>query len=336
LDLGKFPVELLTRALARNNITDPRVLLGPKLGEDAAVLDMGEKLLVATSDPVTFAADQIGWYAVQVNANDLACRGATPLWFLATLLVPDSFSETDAESVLGQIIEACHTLGVSLIGGHSEVTYGIDRPIVMGAMLGEVERDRLIVTGGAQEGDSVVVTKGIALEGSAVLAREQADALLRRGVSQQDIDTAAGWIIDPGISVVADARAACQAIDVHSLHDVTEGGLVTALREVAQASGLGIAIEEGSIPVLPECSAICQALNIDPLGLLGSGALLVTLPPSEVPALQNALVELGTDGWEIGMMIDPEEGMQMIGYEGEVPLPEFPRDELARYFSSLA
>ena len=336
MDIGKFPVELLSRVLARNNITDPRVLLGPKIGEDAAVLDMGEKLLVATSDPVTFAADQIGWYAVQVNANDLACRGATPLWFLATLLVPDSFSETDAESVLAQIIEACHTLGVSLIGGHSEVTYGIDRPIVMGAMLGEVERDRLIVTGGAQEGDSVVVTKGIAIEGSAVLAREQADALLRGGVSQQDIDTAAGWIIDPGISVVADARAACQAVNVHSLHDVTEGGLVTSLREVAQASGLGIAIEEGSIPVLPECSAICQALNIDPLGLLGSGALLVTLPPSEVPSLQNALVELGTDGWEIGMMIDPEEGMQMIGYEGEVPLPEFPRDELARYFASFA
>ena len=336
MDIGKFPVELLSRVLARNNITDPRVLLGPKIGEDAAVLDMGEKLLVATSDPVTFAADQIGWYAVQVNANDLACRGATPLWFLATLLVPDSFSETDAESVLGQIIEACHTLGVSLIGGHSEVTYGIDRPIVMGAMLGEVERDRLIVTGGAQEGDSVVVTKGIAIEGSAVLAREQADALLRGGVSQQDIDTAAGWIIDPGISVLADARAACQAVNVHSLHDVTEGGLITSLREVAQASGLGIAIEEGSIPVLPECTAICQALNIDPLGLLGSGALLVTLPPSEVPTLQNALVELGTDGWEIGMMIDPEEGMQMIGYEGEVPLPEFPRDELARYFASLA
>ncbi len=336
MDIGKFPVELLTRALARNNITDPRVLLGPKLGEDAAVLDMGEKLLVATSDPVTFAADQIGWYAVQVNANDLACRGATPLWFLATLLVPDSFSETDAESVLGQIIEACRTLGISLIGGHSEVTYGIDRPIVMGTMLGEVERDRLIITGGAQEGDSVVVTKGIAIEGSAVLAREQADALLRGGVSQQDIDTAAGWIIDPGISVVADARAACQAVNVHSLHDVTEGGLVTSLREVAQASGLGIAIEEGSIPVLPECTAICQALNIDPLGLLGSGALLVTLPPSEVPALQNALVELGTDGWEIGMMIGPEEGMQMIGYDGEVPLPEFPRDELARYFASLA
>ena len=336
MDIGKFPVELLSRVLARNNITDPRVLLGPKLGEDAAVIDMGKKLLVATSDPVTLASDQIGLYAVQVNANDLACRGATPLWFLATVLVPDWFSETDAESVLDQIMEACHTLGVSLIGGHSEATYGIDRPIIMGAMLGEVDRDRLIVTGGAQEGDSVVVTKGIAIEGSAVLARDQTDALLRAGVSQQDIETAAGWIIEPGISVVADAQAACQAVNVHSLHDVTEGGLVTSLREVAQASGLGIAVEEGSIPVLPECSAICQALNIDPLGLLGSGALLVTLPPSEVPVLQNALAELGTDGWEIGMMIDPEEGMQMIGYEGEVPLPEFPRDELARYFASLA
>ena len=336
MDIGKFPVELLGRVLARNNITDPRVLLGPKIGEDAAVLDMGEKLLVATSDPVTFAADQIGWYAVQVNANDLACRGATPLWFLATLLVPDTFSEVDAESVLDQIIAACRTLGISLIGGHSEVTYGIDRPIVMGTMLGEVERDRLIITGGARDGDSVVVTRGIAIEGSALLAREQAGALLQAGVSQREIDTAAGWLTNPGICVAADAKAACQAVNVHSLHDVTEGGLVTSLREVAQASGLGIAIEEGSIPVLPECAAICQALGIDPLGLLGSGALVVTLPPSDVPALQNALVQAGTDGWEIGMMIDPEEGLQMVTYDGEVPLPEFSRDELARYFASLA
>ena len=309
--------------------------MGPRIGEDAAVLDMGDKLLVATSDPVTFAADQIGWYAVQVNANDLACRGAVPLWFLATLLVPEGFSEPDAEAVFDQIIQACGSLGVSLIGGHSEVTFGIDRPIVMGAMLGEVDRDRLIVTGGAQEGDSIVVTKGIAIEGAAILARERPDSLLRAGVSREVIETAAGWLSDPGISVVADARAACESVEVHSLHDVTEGGLATTLREVAQASGLALAVEQGSIPVLPESRAICDALGIDPLGLLGSGALLVTLPPSEVPSLQNALERKGIEGWEIGLMIDPEEGLQMIGYEGEVPLPEFPRDELARYIASL-
>ena len=334
MDVGKFPAELLGRVLARNSITDPRVLVGPRIGEDAAVLEMGDKLLVAASDPVTFATDWIGWYAVHVNANDLACRGATPLWFLATLLVPESFSEADAEAVFGQIIESCQTLGVSLVGGHSEVTYGIDRPIVMGTMLGEADRERLIVTSGAREGDSIVVTRGVAIEGTAILARERAEALIRAGVAQEVIDSAAAWITDPGISVVGDARVVCEAVNVHSLHDVTEGGLVTALREVAQASGLGLAVEEGSIPVLPECAAICDALGIHPLGLLGSGALVATLPPSDVPTLQAALEQAGSDGWEIGLMIDPEEGLQMIGYEGETPMPEFPRDELARYFTS--
>ena len=334
MEVGKFPAELLGRVLARNRIADPRVLMGPRIGEDAAVLEMGDKLLVATSDPVTFATDRIGWYAVHVNANDLACRGATPLWFLATLLAPESFSEADAEAVLDQIMEACQSLGVSLVGGHSEVAYGIDRPIVMGAMLGEVERDRLVVTGGAQEGDSIVVTRGVAIEGAAILAREQAEALRGAGIAQEVIDSAAAWITDPGISVVLDAQAACGAVNVHSLHDVTEGGLATALREVAQASGLGLAVEEGSIPVLPECAAICDALGIHPLGLLGSGALVVTLPPSDVPALQAALTQAGSDGYEIGLMIDPEEGLQMIGYGGELPLPEFPRDELARFLSS--
>ena len=335
MDIGKFPAEFLGRVLSRNQITDPRVLMGPRIGEDAAVLDMGSKLLVATNDPVTFATDRIGWYAVHVNANDLACRGATPLWFLATLLVPESFSEADAEAVFGQIMETCQSLGVSLVGGHSEVTFGIDRPIVMGTMLGEVERDRLIVTGGAQEGDSIVVTRGVSIEGTAILARERAEALRWAGVAQDVIDSAAAWITDPGISVVGDARVACEAVNVHSLHDVTEGGLVTALREVAQAASLGLAVEEGSIPVLPECAAICDALGIHPLGLLGSGALVATLPPSDVPALQAALEQAGSDGWEIGLMIEPEEGLQMIGYEGETTLPEFSRDELARYFASL-
>ena len=138
----------------------------------------------------------------------------------------------------------------------------------------------------------------------------------------------------PGISVVNDARIACGNAQVHSLHDVTEGGLATGLREVALASGLGLAVEQGSVPVLPECQAVCQALGLDPLGLLASGALLVTLPPADVPALLAALDKGGIDGWEIGQMIALEEGLQMLGYQGEVPLPEFSRDELARYLSA--
>jgi hydrogenase maturation factor len=334
LEIGKFPASLLERLLAKNPMADSRVTLGPRVGEDAAILDMGERLLVATSDPVTFATDQIGWYSVQVNANDVACTGASPRWFMATLLVPERFSEGDAEAVFDQILEACRSVGATLIGGHSEVTYGIDRPIIMGTMLGEVERGRQISTGGAQEGDSIVLTKGIAVEGTALLARERTRALREAGVPAESIERAGGWLSEPGISVLKEAWIACAVAQVHSMHDVTEGGLATGLREVAQASGLGLAVEEGSIPVFPECREVCQALGLNPLGLLASGALLVTLPGVDVPAFLSALEGEGIDGWEIGQMLAPEEGLLLIGTGGDAALPEFSRDELARYFAS--
>jgi len=334
LEIGKFPASLLERLLAKNPITDSRVTLGPRVGEDAAVVDMGERLLVAASDPVTFATDLIGWYSVQVNANDVACTGASPRWFLATLLVPVRFSEGEAEAVFDQILEACRSVGATLIGGHSEVTYGIDRPIIMGTMLGEVERGKQISTGGAQEGDSIVLTKGIAVEGTALLVRERGRALREAGVPGESINRAGGWLTNPGINVIKEARIACAVARVHSMHDVTEGGLATGLREVAQASSLGLAVEEGSIPVFPECREVCQALGLDPLGLLASGALLLTLPAGDVPALLSALERENINGWEIGQMLAPEEGLLLIGTDGEGSLPQFSRDELARYFAS--
>ena len=334
MEVGKFPASLLERILAKVDISDPRVVVGPRVGEDTAVLQTSGSLLVAKSDPVTFATDQIGWYAVQVNANDVACTGGTPKWFLATLLVPERFTEDEAEAVFDQILEACRSIDVSLVGGHSEVTYGIDRPIIMGTMLGEVEQDKLILTGGAQEGDSIVVTKGIAIEGTALLAREKASQLLQAGMSQEEIDKAASLLNVPGISVLHDARVACASSQVHSMHDVTEGGLVTGLREVAKASGLGLAIEESSVPILSECQEVCEALGLDPLGLLASGALLITLPTADVPGLLTSLEGEGINGFEIGTMIEAAEGLQMVEFHGETPLPEFSRDELARYMSS--
>jgi len=309
------------------------VVLGPTVGEDAAVLDLAGTLLVAKSDPVTFATDRIGRYAVQVNANDIACTGGTPRWFLATLLVPERFTEEQAEELFDQILDACNAIGVALVGGHSEVTYGIDRPLVIGTMLGEVERGRLVKTGGAQEGDSIVVTKGIAIEGTALLALERAGDLRKAGVSDDIITLSAELLDSPGISVIIDAQTACATAQVHSMHDVTEGGLITGLREVAAASGLGLAIEEDSVPVLPATRQVCQALELDPMGLLASGALIITLPSGDVPSLLSELEKKGIDGWEIGMMLAPEEGLISIGHAGEVELPQFSRDELARFFS---
>ena len=333
MDIGKFPPELLERLLSSVGAEDPRVLLGPRVGEDAAVLDFGDRLLVAKSDPVTFATDRAGWYAVQVCANDVACTGATARWFLATLLAPYWFTEDDAAKLFNDVMESCQAIGVTLIGGHSEVTQGIQRPIVMGTMLGEVERDRLITTGGAQEGDSIVVTKGLAIEGTALLARDYAGELRDAGVDESVIVKSAETLDTLGISVLQDAQISTR-MPVHSLHDVTEGGLFTALHEVAAASGLGLAVEEDSVPVLPETDAVCTALRLHPLGLLGSGAMVVTLHSQYTPGLLHALERAGINAWEIGQMIPAEEGRVLFTRGGEeVPLPVFQRDELARYFA---
>ena len=334
MQAGKFPPELLERLLASATPADPRVVLGPRVGEDAAAVDFGDRLLVAKSDPVTFATDRAGWYAVQVCANDVACTGATPRWFLATLLVPERFSQDDAVGVFDDVVSACRELGVALIGGHSEVTQGIERPIVMGTMLGEVDRDRLISTGGAREGDSIVLTKGLAVEGTALLARDFPNELTQAGVDPDAVKKSTALLDSPGISVVADARLCCAQDGLHSLHDITEGGLATALHEVAAASGLGVAIEEGSLPILPETEVVCIALGLNPLGLLASGALIATLPPSAVPRLLHALEREGIDAWEIGQVLPPEEGRLLFTRHGEeLPLPVFDRDELARYLA---
>ena len=333
MKLGKFPVELMERLLAKIEVKDNRVLLGAKVGEDAALLDYGDRVLVAKTDPITFAADLIGWYSVQVNANDVACAGGVPRWYLATLLVPETFTENDAEGIFDQVLEACRSLGVTLVGGHSEVTRDLTKPIIVGCMLGEAQKGKTVQTGGARDGDSIVMTKGIAIEGTSLLARDAENTLADAGVDSATIDTARELLFYPGISVVKDALTACFSVGVSSLHDPTEGGLATGLWELAGAAGVGLAVEEGSIPVLPECAEICGALGLNPLGLLALGALLITLPPEEVPRLLTALDGEGVQAFEIGRITGPEEGVHIISGHELDPLPKFERDELARFYS---
>src|SRR5205823_1647746 len=146
---------------------------GPRVGEDAAVIDLGDRYLVAAADPVTFATDDVAWYALQVNANDIAVRGARPRWFLATLLLPPATTTDESvQALFAQLAEACDELEVTLVGGHTEVTHGLDRPVLAGTMLGEVDKAKLVTTGGARPGDAVIMTKGIPLEGAAIIARE--------------------------------------------------------------------------------------------------------------------------------------------------------------------
>src|SRR5712692_4018562 len=182
LPVGKLRAELLERLLGKFAPSSPRVVVGPRVGEDAAVLDMGDRYLVATTDPITFVTEDLARYALVVNANDLAARGATPKWFLATCLLPEGrTTEETVETLFGQLGAACRELGVSLVGGHTEITYGLDRPLVVGTMLGEVPKDKLVTTGGARPGDMLLLTKGIPVEGTSIIARARADTLRARG-----------------------------------------------------------------------------------------------------------------------------------------------------------
>ena len=336
LALGKLPPQLLERLLGRVTSADPRVVVGPRLGEDAAVLDMGDRYLIAAADPITFATDEAGWYALHVNANDVAVRGARPLWFLATVLLPEGAATAEAvERLFADLGEACAELGVALIGGHTEVTAGLPRAIVSGCMLGEVAKDRLVTTGGAQPGDTLLLTKGVPLEGAAIVARERAAEAERRGVPGEVVKGARDFLRRPGISVVAEARAACGATRVHAMHDPTEGGVATACWELAQAADVGLRVDRERIPVLPEGRALCDAFGLDPLGTIASGALLLSVAPDGADAVIAACRAAGVDCAAIGRVTDASQGVSLVTGGHARPMPTFPQDEITRIFSEV-
>ena len=335
MQAGKLPLELLSELLEKVQINDPRVVLGPRVGEDAALIDFGDRYLVVKTDPITFATDLIGWYLVQVNANDLAVMGATPHWLMATLLLPEGTAPAVVRSIFAQLTEACDHLGITLIGGHTEITLDLPRPVAVGAMLGEVPKERVVLTSGARPGDAIVLTKGIAIEGTALLAREASQALRTAGVCQDAIDRAKGLLFSPGISVVREATVACDTVDVHAMHDPTEGGLATGLLEMAKAAKVGLDIEAERVPVLPECRIFCGALGLDPLGLIASGSLLATVSPEDVGPLSQALAREGVVAQEIGRVTPQEEGLHLKTRDGVRELPTFERDELARFLAAM-
>jgi hydrogenase maturation factor len=328
LPVGKLRPAFLGGLLDRHAPTDPRVVVGPRLGEDAAVIDMGDRYLVATSDPVTFATDELGWYALQVNANDIAVRGARPKWFLVTLLLPEGRTDEAAVAALfADLGAACAEL---------EVAHGLRRPIAVGTMLGEVAKDKLVTTGGAQIGDAVVLTKGVPLEGAAIIAREREAELRALGMPAAIVARAKGLLRRPGLSVLPEAEIACELATVHAMHDPTEGGVAMALRELADAAGVGLRIDRSRIAVIPEGRELCRAFGLDPLGTIASGALLMTLAPAEAGIVIHALAREGIDSHFIGQVVPREQGLMLVDGTRQEPLPRFEQDEITRIFAEPA
>jgi hydrogenase maturation factor len=309
------------------------VLLGPAIGRDAAVIDLGhDRVLVATSDPITFATEDIGWYAVNVNANDIACMGARPAWFLATLLLPADTPDDVPAKIFEQLVGAAEALGIALIGGHTEVTPAVARPIIAGTMLGEASRGHVVTGEGITPGDAIVLAGDIAIEGTALLAREARAELTARGIGAGTIDSAARLLHDPGISIVAHADSLLTIAKPRLMHDPTEGGITNALHELAAAANATLRIDARALAVRPETALMCDALGLGALGLISSGALLAIVPAADLARLTSSTAPTA---FRVIGRVEAGEPTVILEPEG-APLPMFDRDELARFFDGMA
>ncbi len=272
MKLGKIPREVLERLVFTNLGTIRKeVVLHSQYGEDAAAIDLQENLAVVTVDPITCADAMSGYLSVYVACNDLAACGAKPIAILVAILLPPDAEQDDLSNLMKEIDRACNKLQIEVVGGHTEVTDSVRRPLICTTAIGKVEKQKFVTSSGAKPGDWIVVTKHIGLEGTSILASDF-EELLRKKFSEQFIKKAQSFI--EHISVVEEGLVASQ-IGVSAMHDITEGGLIGAIFELAKASKVGFELWEDQVPVLEETKQICEFFNINPLKLISSGSMLI-------------------------------------------------------------
>jgi hydrogenase expression/formation protein HypE len=329
LPAGKVGKDVLKRLVFTClGVSSDKVITGPKVGEDAAILDMDDKVLILKANPITGAESRIGWLAVHINANDVAVRGADPKWYMSIILLPEGSEEDLLRVIMTEQHEACCELGVSIIGGHTEVAPGLSRPIIAGFMIGETTRERYVTTGGAQAGDKIILTKGVGIEGTGILATDMRETLLKL-VDTEILDKAASMLNE--INVVPEALIAGRVEGVHSIHTPTEGGLLNGLIEVSEASNHGFTIYEDRLLIRHETSIVADALGVDPLKLLSSGSLLITVDPDQAEKVIEKLSGIGVESRVIGEVTSDPKSRLLIRIDGEVvPVDDVFQDEIYR------
>jgi hydrogenase expression/formation protein HypE len=284
---GKIPVDILKEVVFRNlGAERHEVAVGPSAGIDGAVIDVGDKSIVISMDPITGAIERIGWLAVNVNANDIATFGVEPAFFFSCILLPEGAGRDLVDTISTQMGEAAKNLGVAIVGGHCETTPNLAKPIVVGCIMGLTEKNRYVTAAGAKAGDKIILTKTAGIEGTAILAADK-ERELGEILSKADLKNAKDFY--KRISVVKDATTASKTGGVHAMHDPTEGGVAGGIHEIADASHLGVKIFKEKIPVSRETSKLCKHFKIDPLQLISSGALLISSDPRKAEAILKNL-----------------------------------------------
>lgn len=338
LPLGKIPMKPLLESVIRNVIYDSSsVLLPPAFGEDGAVIKSADNILIVASDPITGASERAGWLSVHVNANDIAVHAAYPKWYLVILLLPKESSQRDIDNVMQGIKQALMEINASLIGGHTETTDRVTETIIAGTMIGEpMIPGKYVTSSGAKPGDVIILTKGVGIEGTFILATDFADILEEKGVSKRTLEHAR--LFEKYISILPDVVGLIKGVgieNVHAMHDITEGGLLGGVYEMAYASGLGFKIYEESIPIFPETKEVCSILSLDPLKLISSGSLLAAVDRTVAEEAAYCLRKKGVPAAVIGEFTQEKKGF-IIRVNGSVDeIREPPVDELWRLIKSI-
>lgn len=296
LRLGKLDNDDLDRlVLKKFRRVRPESLSSPTIGQDCAVVDLDGDLLVLSCDPITSASvAHLGRLTVHVSCNDAAAAGAEPVGLLVTLLMPPTGTMEQIAQIADDLSAAAQLANVDILGGHTEVTDAVTRAVTSATVIARQSRNQVLR--GMRPGDDIVMTKYAALEGTTILAEDFPDRVST--VSAKQIQAACK--LAGQLSIVPESRIAMRNGAV-AMHDVTEGGVLGASWELGFANHCSVEIDSMKIPVLEETRALCAALSLDPLRLIGSGSLLIAC--EDGAALCNALQKAGIPAAVIGKAI---------------------------------
>lgn len=320
---GKLQVQQLKDIVFKNiKHQRPEVLMRGNIGEDCAVIDFDKYACVLSMDPITGASNNVGSLSVHISCNDIASNGVAPMAILLTILAPIGTKAEEIEEVMKDANNAAESLDVEIVGGHTEITDAVNKIVVTTTAIGRQIKEEMIFTKGAKVGDSILMTKSAGIEGTAILAYDLEEKL-NKLVSSETIQKAKEFSKD--VSVVKEGVLAGK-YGVTSMHDVTEGGVLGALWELAEASQLGIVIYEDKIPVKIETKEICKALDINPLKLISSGVMLITVSQDKKNNLIKAFASYNLDITEVGKIIEKDRKIHTS--DGIKELKSITEDEL--------
>lgn len=330
--MSKFSLEVLNRSVFPHfKSEDPDVILGATFGEDVALTRVGSDILISHVDPIVGAVNNIGWLAVHVACNDVATSGAPPRWIQVLVLIPNKEDEPLLKKIMSDIEQAADEIGVSTIGGHTGYSASLSRPLVAVTALGTLSGREPVLTNGANVGDHILITKGIALEGTAILAGDFANTALDLGLTSQDLKEAKKLM--KKVSVIPEALVLAQH-GAKAMHDVTRGGLLETLLEMSLLSNVGVQVNYNNIPIPIVVSRFVKAFQFDPLKMISSGTLVAAVDPFRLEEAKANLIEAGIPFADIGEII-PGQGVKVIKDSQTIHYQEIraEEDELARMWT---